>query len=95
LNFRRVQTFRQKSHQSRKIQPSHYLQEYEFRSTHLHSRIWCSFTNDKYDFVYKTKTYKIRIRRTKQKLNILDAIFDISNEVKDIMSDPDDIFNDL
>jgi hypothetical protein len=43
----------------------------------------------------KTKPYKIRIRRKKQKLEILDAIFDVSNEIEDIASDPDDIFNDL
>ncbi len=43
----------------------------------------------------KTKPYKIRIRRKKQKLEILDAIFDVSNEIEDITSDPDDIFNDL
>jgi hypothetical protein len=43
----------------------------------------------------KTKPYKIRIRRTKQKLEILDAIFDVSNEVEDIASDPADMFNDL
>jgi hypothetical protein len=36
LNFKRVQNFKQKSHQSLKIQPSHVLQEYEFRLTHLH-----------------------------------------------------------
>jgi hypothetical protein len=28
-------------------------------------------------------------------LEILDVIFDVSNEIEDIMSDPDDIFNDL
>jgi hypothetical protein len=28
-------------------------------------------------------------------LEILDAIFHISNEVEDIASDPDEIFNDL
>jgi hypothetical protein len=43
----------------------------------------------------KTKSYKIRIRRKKQKLEILDAIFDVSNEIEDITSDHDDIFNDL
>jgi hypothetical protein len=43
----------------------------------------------------KTKPYKIQIRRTKQKLEILDAIFDVSNEIEDIASDPDDMFNDL
>jgi hypothetical protein len=43
----------------------------------------------------KTKPYKIHIRRTKQKLEILDAIFDVSNEVEDIASDPNDMFNDL
>jgi hypothetical protein len=42
----------------------------------------------------KTKPYKIRIRK-KQKLEILDAIFDVSNEIEDIVSDPDDIFNDF
>ncbi len=31
----------------------------------------------------------------KQKLKILDTIFDVSNEIEDIVSDPDDIFNDL
>jgi hypothetical protein len=56
LNFKWVQTFRQKSHQSPKIQPSHVLQEYEFRLAHLYSRIWSSFTNDKYDLVYKNQT---------------------------------------
>jgi hypothetical protein len=43
----------------------------------------------------KIKPYKIRIRRTKQKLEILDAIFDVLNEVEDIVSDPDDMFNNL
>jgi hypothetical protein len=43
----------------------------------------------------KTKPYKIRIQRKKQKLEILDAIFDVSNEVEDIASDLDDMFNDL
>jgi hypothetical protein len=43
----------------------------------------------------KTKPYKIRIRRTKHKLEILDAIFDVSNEVEDITSDSNDMFNDL
>jgi hypothetical protein len=43
----------------------------------------------------KTKPYKIQIRRIKQKLKILDAIFDVSNEVEDIASDPNDMFNDL
>jgi hypothetical protein len=28
-------------------------------------------------------------------LEILDAIFDVSNEVEDIVSDSDDMFNDL
>jgi hypothetical protein len=41
----------------------------------------------------KTKPYKIRIQRKKWKLKILDAIFDVSNEMEDIASDPDDIFN--
>jgi hypothetical protein len=51
----------------------------------------------------KTKPYKIQIRRKKkiqirrkkQKLKILDAIFDVSNEVEDIGSNPDDMFNDI
>jgi hypothetical protein len=43
----------------------------------------------------KTKPYKIRIRRKKKKLKILGAIFDVSNEIEDIVSDPDNIFNDL
>jgi hypothetical protein len=43
----------------------------------------------------KNKLYKIQIRRTKQKLEILDAIFDVSNEVEDITSDSNDMFNDL
>jgi hypothetical protein len=51
----------------------------------------------------KTKPYKIqirrkkkiRIRRKKQKLKILDAIFDVSNEIEDIGSNPDDMFNDI
>jgi hypothetical protein len=43
----------------------------------------------------KTKPYKIRIQRTKQKLEILDAIFDVSNKVEDIASDPDNMFNDI
>jgi hypothetical protein len=43
----------------------------------------------------KTKPYKIRIRRKKQKLEILDVVFEISNEVEDIASDLDDMFNDL
>jgi hypothetical protein len=42
----------------------------------------------------KTKPYKIRSRK-KRTLKILDVIFNVSNEIKDIMSDPDDIFNDL
>jgi hypothetical protein len=28
-------------------------------------------------------------------LEILDAIFDVSNELEDIVSDPDEMFNDL
>jgi hypothetical protein len=43
----------------------------------------------------KTKPYKIWIQRKKQKLVILDAIFDVSNKVEDIASDLDDMFNDL
>jgi hypothetical protein len=43
----------------------------------------------------KTKPYKIRIWRKKQKLEILDAVFEVSNEVEDIASDLDDMFNDL
>jgi hypothetical protein len=43
----------------------------------------------------KIKPYKIRIQRKKQKLEILDAIFEVSNEVEDIASYPDDMFNDL
>jgi hypothetical protein len=43
----------------------------------------------------KIKPYKIQIRRKKQKLKILDAIFDVSNEVEDIGSNPDDMFNDI
>jgi hypothetical protein len=43
----------------------------------------------------KNKPYKIQIRRKKQKLEILDAIFEVSNEVEDIMSHPDNMFNDL
>ncbi len=42
----------------------------------------------------KTKPYKIRVQRKKQKLEILDAVFEVSNEVEDIVSDPD-MFNDL
>jgi hypothetical protein len=43
----------------------------------------------------KIKPFKIQIQRTEQKLEILDAIFDVSNEIEDIASDPDDMFNDL
>jgi hypothetical protein len=43
----------------------------------------------------KIKPYKIRFRREKQKLKILDAVFEVSNEVEDVTSDPDDMFNDL
>jgi hypothetical protein len=43
----------------------------------------------------KTKPYKIRIRRKKHKLKILDAVFEVLNKVEDIVSDPDDMFNDL
>jgi hypothetical protein len=39
LNFKGVQTILQKSHQSSKIQPSHVLQEYEFKLAYFHSRI--------------------------------------------------------
>jgi hypothetical protein len=95
LNFKGVQTFRQKSHQSPKIQPSHVLQEYKFILAHLHLRIWSSFTNDKYDLVYKNQTIEDSNSKKKQKLKILDAIFDVSNEIKDIASDPDDIFNNF
>jgi hypothetical protein len=42
----------------------------------------------------KTKPYKIRIQK-KHKLKILDAVFEVSNEVEDITNDPDDMFNDL
>jgi hypothetical protein len=42
----------------------------------------------------KTKPYKIRIQK-KKKLDILDVIFEISHEVEDIASYPDDMFNDL
>jgi hypothetical protein len=43
----------------------------------------------------KTKPYKIQIRRKKQKLKILDDVFEVSNKVEDIVSDLDDMFNDL
>jgi hypothetical protein len=43
----------------------------------------------------KIKPYKIWVRRKKQKLEILDTIFDVSNEIEDIVNDPDDIFNNL
>jgi hypothetical protein len=43
----------------------------------------------------KTKPYKIRIRRRKQKAEILDDVFEVSNEVEDIASDLDDMFNNL
>jgi hypothetical protein len=43
----------------------------------------------------KTKPYKIRIRRKKQKLEILDAVFEVSNKVEDIVSNLYDMFNDL
>jgi hypothetical protein len=43
----------------------------------------------------KNKPYKVRIRRKKQKLEILDTVFEVSNEVEDIANDPDDMFNDL
>jgi hypothetical protein len=43
----------------------------------------------------KTKPYKIRIQRKKQKLEILYAVFEVLNEIEDIASDPDDMFNDL
>jgi hypothetical protein len=43
----------------------------------------------------KTKPYKIWIRRKKQNLEILDAVFEVSNKIEDIVSDPDDMFNDL
>jgi hypothetical protein len=43
----------------------------------------------------KIKSYKIRIQRKKQKLENLDAVFEVSNEVEDIANDPDDMFNDL
>jgi hypothetical protein len=43
----------------------------------------------------KTKPYKIRIQRKKQKLKILDDVFEVSNKVEDIVSDLDDMFNDL
>jgi hypothetical protein len=43
----------------------------------------------------KTKPYKIQIQRKKQKLEILDVGFEVSNEVEDIMSDPNNMFNDL
>jgi hypothetical protein len=62
---------------------------------HLHLRIWSSFTNDKYDLVYKNQTIEDSNSKKKQKLKILDAIFDVSNEIKDIASDPDDIFNNF
>jgi hypothetical protein len=43
----------------------------------------------------KTKLYKIRIQRKKQKSKILDVVFYVSNKVENIMSDLDDMFNDL
>jgi hypothetical protein len=43
----------------------------------------------------KTKLYKIWIQRKKQKSKILDVVFYVSNKVEDIVSDPDDMFNDL
>jgi hypothetical protein len=43
----------------------------------------------------KIKPYKIRIQRKKQKLENLDVVFEVSNEVEDIVNDPDDMFNDL
>jgi hypothetical protein len=42
----------------------------------------------------KTKPYKIRIRRKKQKLEILEVVFEVSNEIEDIASGLDDMFND-
>jgi hypothetical protein len=60
LNFKGVQTFIQKSHQSSEIQPSNNLQEYEFILAHLHSRIWSFFTNDKYDLVYKNQIIRFK-----------------------------------
>jgi hypothetical protein len=46
--------------------------------------------------VYKNQTiYDLNSKKKKQKLEILDAVFEISNEVEDITSDSDDMFNDL
>jgi hypothetical protein len=71
LNFKGVQTFRQKSHQSPKIQHWHVLQEYEFILAHLHLKIWSSFTNDKYDLVYKNQT--IQDLNSKKKIEVGDS----------------------
>jgi hypothetical protein len=43
----------------------------------------------------KSNHIRFKFEEKKQKLEILDAIFDVSNEVEDIMSHPDDMFNDL
>jgi hypothetical protein len=62
----------------------------------LHSKIWSSFTNDKYDLVYKNQTIQdLNLKKKKQKLEILDVVFEVSNKIEDIANDPDDIFNDL
>jgi hypothetical protein len=41
------------------------------------------------------KKKRFEFEEKKHKLKILDAIFDVSNEVEDIVSNPDDMFNDI
>jgi hypothetical protein len=48
LNFKEVQTFLGKSGKFPKIPSSHDIPEYEFRLTHLYSKIGSSFTNGKW-----------------------------------------------
>jgi hypothetical protein len=48
LNFKGVQTFEEKIYEFTKIIHWHDLQYWEFRLTHLYSKIWSSFTSAKW-----------------------------------------------
>jgi hypothetical protein len=52
FNFKRVQTFLEKSDKFYKIPYSHDILEYEFILTHLYSNIGSSFMSGKMDLVY-------------------------------------------
>jgi hypothetical protein len=54
-----------------------------------------SFKNMNLDWLTCIQEFGVPLQMIKQKLEILDAVFDVSNEVEDIARDPDNMFNDL